>query len=246
MDEPCYPARRASLVFSAYRNAVHSNATNNRMKPLFAALLASALFIRTPTGAAQTFRTYGAQLITDTNVQEVVSPGGPESRPADQDPEGHWGSPTEGFQLSVRFPTNTFRVGDPIVAYAYLRNLTNSYREYILGWGDKASPACDVVITDARGQELPSKRLFNNLIVSARTSRVQPLMQHRYWVRLDNIVDLRHPGEYTARTTAAVVSMDGKGRIDISSGPAVIRIIARDSSTNATPGSTAPPAPAPR
>ena len=51
------------------------------MKPLYAALLASAFFTHPPRGAAQTFRTYDAQLITDTNVQEVVSQGGPESRP---------------------------------------------------------------------------------------------------------------------------------------------------------------------
>jgi hypothetical protein len=213
------------------------------MKLLFAALLASAFFIRTPTGAAQTFRTYDAQLVTDTNVQEVVSPAGPEGRPAVQDPDGHWGPPTEGFQLSVRFLTNTFLVGDPIVAYAYLRNVTNTYLDYIVGWGPKASPACDVVISDAHGQELPCKKLFNTLIISARSRHVQPLMQHRYWVRLDNIVDLRSPGEYAVRATAEVGSLDRKRTTNISSAPAVIRIIAHDSSTNATPPGNPPPAP---
>ena len=215
------------------------------MRPHLASLLVSAFVFHAHGGAAQTFGTYRAQVSTDTNVQEVVPSGGPESRPADQDPDGHWGAPTEGFQLSVRFPTNTFLLGDPVVAYAYLRNVTNSYREYFFGLEPMASPVCDVVICDARGQELPCKKGFN-LMGSSGTSRVQPLMQHRYWVRLDNIADLRRPGEYTIRTTAVGVSMDRKRRIDITSGPAVIRIIARDSATNATPRSTAPPEPAPR
>jgi hypothetical protein len=232
-------------MFSVYPNALHSNTTNNRMRPLLAPLLVSAFVFHAPAGAAQTFRTYRAQVSTDTNVQEVVPSGGPESRPADQDPDGHWGAPTEGFQLSVRFPTNTFLLGDPIVAYAYLRNVTNSYREYFFGLEPMASPVCDVVISDARGQELPCKKRFN-LMGSSGTSRVQPLMQNRYWVRLDTIVDLRRPGDYTVRATAVVLSLDRKRRTNISSGTAVIRMIARDSSTNATPGSTAPPAPAPR
>ena len=35
-----------------------------------------------------------------------------ECRPADQDPEGNWGTVTEGFQLSLRFEREEYLVGE--------------------------------------------------------------------------------------------------------------------------------------
>ena len=221
---------------------MHAINTSKAMKPAFIALSVFALLFHAPTGAAQAFRTYDAQLITDTNVLEVVPSGGPESRPAEQDSEGHWGTAVEGFKLSLRFATDTFVVGDPIVAYPHLRNVTNRSLEYVLGLDLQASPACDLTVRDSHGQQLAYKKRFGG-IGGARTSHVQPFMQHRYWARLDDAVDMRKPGEYTVQTKATVVTLDGKGTTNIYSAPAVIRIFARDGSTNATLRITDPPKP---
>ena len=49
----------------------------------------------------------------------------PESHPAEQDPEGHWGEATNGLQISLRFEKQTFTNGEPVNAVMFMRNVTN-------------------------------------------------------------------------------------------------------------------------
>src|SRR5208283_2339530 len=49
-----------------------------------------------------------------------------ESLPAEEFPEGNWGTVTNGFQLSLRFEKTAFARGEPIVAVLLLRNTTNT------------------------------------------------------------------------------------------------------------------------
>src|SRR5262245_53267514 len=48
----------------------------------------------------------------------------PECQAAQVDTSGHWGSPTDGFRISLRFPTNTFRSGEPVIGVMYVRNVS--------------------------------------------------------------------------------------------------------------------------
>lgn len=55
----------------------------------------------------------------------------PESRPADEDPEGSWGRVQNGFQLSIRTDKRSYAVGEPIKATILLRNVTNTPLVYV-------------------------------------------------------------------------------------------------------------------
>lgn len=46
-----------------------------------------------------------------------------DSRPAKDDPEGNWGPESNGLQLSIRFPKQSFAPGDPVLAEITLRNV---------------------------------------------------------------------------------------------------------------------------
>jgi hypothetical protein len=60
------------------------------------------------------------------NPQRVeVAKKARESLPASEYPEGNWGTPQNGFQLSMRLNQHTFTNGEPIVATILLRNVTN-------------------------------------------------------------------------------------------------------------------------
>src|ERR1035438_8320956 len=58
--------------------------------------------------------------------QTEAAKGRPESRPAELDPEGHWGTVTAGVQLSIRLSKNFFALGQPIEATVTLRNVTTN------------------------------------------------------------------------------------------------------------------------
>src|SRR5437867_456520 len=53
-----------------------------------------------------------------------------ESLPAEAFPEGNWGSPKKGFQLSLRFDKPTYTNGENITAIILLRNVTNTTVAY--------------------------------------------------------------------------------------------------------------------
>lgn len=49
-----------------------------------------------------------------------------ESRPAELDPDGNWGTVVDGVQISVRLSTNVFTLGQPINATVLVRNTTTN------------------------------------------------------------------------------------------------------------------------
>ena len=61
----------------------------------------------------------------------------PKCRPAEDDPEGHWGAPSEGYQLSIRLEKETFTNGEPITASVLLRNVSDRPL-YVLGLDARA------------------------------------------------------------------------------------------------------------
>ena len=75
-------------------------------------------------------------------------------RPAEQDPEGHWGQPTEGFQLSIRLQKESFTNGEPVTACVILRNVSGRLLRYLTARFD--DPMSKIVLM--RGQErVPGK-----------------------------------------------------------------------------------------
>src|SRR5438093_6403921 len=49
-----------------------------------------------------------------------------EMRPAEQDPQGNWGSPTGGVQMSIRLDRTNLAAGEPLMASILLRNFGNA------------------------------------------------------------------------------------------------------------------------
>lgn len=71
-----------------------------------------------------------------------------ECKPADQDPEGHWGKVVNGFQLSIRSATNAFVRGHPATVTVLLRNSTTNALQSLGGYY-----VATVFLTDGAGHE---------------------------------------------------------------------------------------------
>ena len=112
----------------------------------------------------------------------------PESRPAKQDPEGHWGEMTNGIQMSLRFEKQTFTNGEPIDGVVLIRNVTN---QPVVCF----QPARILATKD--GKPLKRKDDTGVIIISMpQEITVFPQTQKKSHERLDQIYDLTQGVEY--------------------------------------------------
>lgn len=111
-----------------------------------------------------------------------------ESRPASEDPEGHWGQATNGFQLSLRFERRTFTNGETIVATVLMRNITDRPQTYF-------RPIQIVAIKDGNVLKRKDNMEPKQITVSPETT-LFPQTQHKYKENLSQIFDLAENGEY--------------------------------------------------
>jgi hypothetical protein len=112
----------------------------------------------------------------------------PESMPAKQDPEGHWGEITNGLQMSLRFEKQIFTNGEPIDAIALIRNVTNQPVVFF-------QPVRILATKD--GHSLKRKDDTGVIVISTPLeATVFPQTQKRNRERLDQIYDLTQNGEY--------------------------------------------------
>ena len=154
-----------------------------------------------------------------------------DSRPAEDDPEGHWGTVSEGFQLSIRFEKATFTNGEPVVASIILRNVSERPLTY---WVTTLGRETEVAL--ARGQQrIPRKdELKSNATFAERLSHLDvgsawdctsPVgTQRKFRVELDKIFDLTTNGQYIAQATRSVLKLDLTGEVKLTSGKAVFHI----------------------
>jgi hypothetical protein len=139
----------------------------------------------------------GERVIQASKIQEAQRAN--ESRPAHQDPEGHWGKVTDGFQLSLRFGKYEFTNGEPVTATILMRNVSGKPLTYpiqsVIG---QPSPIYVSVWKDER--QLRLKRDDPVTIVRfASNVTLQPRTQHKYRLQLDKFYDLRANGPYSVR-----------------------------------------------
>ena len=118
-----------------------------------------------------------------------------ECLPADAFPEGNWGEIKNGVQLSLRFETNTFAVGQPVNAITLLRNVTNLIMSYDFGitMGMDTRPI-RIIMTDSNGTPVSTKAVASPtglLLTSTRSRELLPQTQHKYIERLDNLYDMQ-------------------------------------------------------
>jgi hypothetical protein len=118
-----------------------------------------------------------------------------ECLPADEFPEGNWGEIRDGMQLSMRFETNYFALGQPIKAILLIRNVTNVLSHYWIAYFSYTSePPYDgpirFVTTDSNGTPLSIKPRDTS-DVSSRKKAMLPKTQHKYVERLDSYYNLQ-------------------------------------------------------
>jgi hypothetical protein len=147
----------------------------------------------------------------------------PESRPAELDPDGHWGAISSDLQLSIRFSTNIFMVGDPIEATVILRNTsTNAVILPTSGpWTMDFS-----AMTQRKGTLKPADRSKWYRYSGPANLPLRSRRQISYRFKLNDIFDLQAPGKY--RLSAKRLK-DKWGELpEIESGTAEITIVPRE------------------
>lgn len=155
-----------------------------------------------------------------------------ESRPAEQDPEGHWGPATEGFQLSIRLQKESFTNGEPVTACIILRNVSGRLLRYFNA--SINDPMSKVVLM--RGQErVPGKdepkpgATPREILKAAHRGSMSsfqspPGTQRKFLVELDKMFDLSTNGEYVVQAMRTIPSLDTKSEEKVASGKATFRI----------------------
>ncbi len=129
----------------------------------------------------------------------------PECRPAEADPEGNWGVPLDGFQISVRLPKNTFEPDETIIVEMVVRNVTNRDLTYTVLVPDKylkievrRGDKFVVSKREAQGNDSFAKRL-TSVVKDAIPGLLFAGTQHVFSFRLNDFYDLSDPGEYAVR-----------------------------------------------
>lgn len=139
----------------------------------------------------------GERVVDTRRVQQAEKCS--ESRPAEQDPEGHWGKVVDGFQLSLRFEKQEFTNGEPVWATILLRNVSDRQLTYIAEEvAGRPSPIHVSVWTQQGKLNLKTNHAVIP-IVSVRSASLYPRTQHRYRLRLDRYYDLSKVGAYSAQ-----------------------------------------------
>lgn len=126
-----------------------------------------------------------------------------ESRPAKDDPEGHWGSAAGGYQLSLRFPKSNYAVDEPVIATVLVRNVTNSVLPYLETFLRQRPGPMDVTAAH-NGSNLASKLEGGSgtvSITSTRQLKLFPQTQFKFDVNLGQIYSLTNAGEYIFQAT---------------------------------------------
>ena len=168
-----------------------------------------------------------------------------ESRPANLDPEGNWGEPSSGMQMSIRLDKSSYKVGEPVNATIIVRNLDQKPREYRVFYPDERGFGLNLF---AQGRPAPvlskiDARATNEFGKVARLPITKvghfwlsPATQQKHEVRLDRIYDLALPGSYQIMASREIDDPDTGGKSLISTKAASFEIVSgngQDSRTNA-------------
>jgi hypothetical protein len=153
-----------------------------------------------------------------------------ESRPAEQDPEGHWGKVVDGLQLSLRFEKQEFTNGEPILATILMRNVSDKPLNYIRQ--TVTGHPCPIHVSVWEDQQKLNLKTDENGILRASASNVRlyPRTQHKYRLRLDRFYDLSKAGTYSVQAEYGPRAPNGPfpvrapGREEITSQKAAISI----------------------
>lgn len=120
----------------------------------------------------------------------------PDSRPAENDPEGNWGAPTGGLQLSLRLDKQIFTNGEQIVAAMLLRNVTNVPVKFNrIHVFQRPSPINLLVFSQQ--EQLPLKGDGGEInVISSTEVTLYPQTQRKFSAKVNDFYDLSRGGKF--------------------------------------------------
>jgi hypothetical protein len=159
----------------------------------------------------------------DTNLQAVAVRNG-ECRPANFDPDGHWGALAGGFQMSVRTQTNVFTSDSPVPVTVNFRNTTTNSLTML---ENQSRAALLLIVEDESGHALPvvpQKYDDTGFYLKPLAAKTQA----RYVYNLNEFYKF-HPGSYkiTAKKTITDYSSGSRRIAILLSGTMQIQIISK-------------------
>ena len=224
------------------------------------AALISNVAITQAASTADVFVTDDGTIKTDSsgraifqNWQLEAASKAKESRPAHLDPEGNWGEPSSGMQMSIRLEKSTYKVGEPVNATIIVRNLDQKSREYRVFYPDERGFGLSLFAQGRAGPVLSKidSRATNEFgkvsrlpITKVGHFWLSPATQQKHEVRLDRIYDLTRPSSYMVSASRDILDPDTGGTSLISTKFAAFEIVSGggpDSRTNIQPGSVVSP-----
>ncbi|HEX7652461.1 MAG TPA: hypothetical protein VF607_03075, partial [Verrucomicrobiae bacterium] len=126
----------------------------------------------TDNGSLFWYRQSGERVVHISEIKKAEI--APESRPAEQDPMGHWGGATNGFQLGLRFEKVDRTNGEPIMAVAFMRNTSNTPQGYF-------SPIRIIAMKDGKQLKRKDENPLGALDINVfPQTMIYPQTQHRY------------------------------------------------------------------
>jgi len=147
----------------------------------------------------------------------------PECRPAELDPDGHWGAVICGFQMGLRFSTNTFVLGEPIEATVIIRNTTTNSLTLFAPQAE----SLQILVTNGSKDVLPESP--KKLMISGPASlRFPERRQLRYSLAMDKKVIFPAPGTYHIKVKRLVQADTGNGNVELSSTAARLVLLPRN------------------
>ncbi|HZQ47592.1 MAG TPA: hypothetical protein VFC07_11300 [Verrucomicrobiae bacterium] len=179
------------------------------------------------------FLTFAPQEMNHTVTPEKIAEAkrSKECRPAAQDPEGNWGPVVEGFQLSVRFEKESYKIGEPVTATVLIRDAVQKrvfYRDFEFDpRGVRTdSPLCNLSVLDEQQKRVPRLQKEPQDVADGphRPRVLNPGTQHKYEIKLDGRFNLTQPGKYFISAKRQVHKLSGDGYSEITSGVATIKL----------------------
>ena len=212
------------------------------------------------TSALEVFVTDDGMISTDSTGKAVLKDWqleaarkAKESRAAHLDPEGNWGEPSAGMQMSIRLEKPTYKVGEGIVAVIIMRNLDQKPREYRVLWPLELGFGLSLFVSgrptplptmaEARATDEGMRRMARS-VYKGHTFGLSPGTQKKFEVSLSAIYDLTLPGSYLVTASREINDPKTGGKSLISTKFAAFEIVSGDGSdnrTNTQPGSEASP-----
>ena len=140
----------------------------------------------TDSGFLFWYKSSGEKLIRVADIRAAEKSR--ESLPAEQYPEGNWGTATNGFQLSLRFSKPTFTNGESVAAVMLMRNVTNKPEVYF-------RPTKILATKDGKLLKRKDDNGMMEITVSPEVT-LFPQTQHRYQENLAQSYNLSEGGAY--------------------------------------------------